>query len=283
LALSHGDDANRTLRVERPPSSRETEIHDYLKLIRRRWWIILLVPAFAAGIVVWAHSDDPVKYSATATVAARSLIGHVNSPYVGTNSTEAFAADFEATATQKPIVQAVSEATQVSSNSIRDGLNVTPVSTAAGMSALINVEYVTTERDRAGSVAKQVALATVRALFGPAFRQAAIEARREAALADPTAGPVGDGITGSLDQLLQHPQTMTLYPTTVESTTQSVIREVQIAVGAGLFLAIFIVIIADVFGPRSRQREDTWVAPDDEASARETSRTATQAPASGAR
>ncbi|MDQ4028322.1 MAG: hypothetical protein M3214_09780, partial [Actinomycetota bacterium] len=75
--MSHGDDANRRVPVEHSPASRDTEIHDYLRLFRRRWWIILIVPAFAAGIVVWAHSDDPVEYSATATVAARSLIGHV--------------------------------------------------------------------------------------------------------------------------------------------------------------------------------------------------------------
>jgi hypothetical protein len=281
--LSHGDDMNRRLPVERSPASRETEIHDYLRLIRRRWWIIVLVPAFAAGIVVWAHSDDPVKYSATATVAARSLIGHVNSPYVGTRSTEEFAADFQATATQKLVVQAVSEATQVSADSIRDGLSVAPVSTTSGMSALIDVKYVTTEKDRAGPVAKQIALGTLSALFEPAFRQAQIEAATETPTETPTEPPVGDGTTGSLDKLLQQPQTVTLYPTSVESATQSVIREVQIAIGAGLFLAVFIVIIADVLGPRSRLRESSRAAYEDEASSAETSHTASHAPASGAR
>jgi capsular polysaccharide biosynthesis protein len=282
--LSHGDDANRRVPVERSPASRETEIHDYLRLFRRRWWIIVLVPAFAAGIVAWSHSDDPVEYSATATVAARSLIGHVNSPYVGPNSTEEFAADFQATATEKLVVRAVSEATQVSADSIRDGLSVTPVSTTAGMSALIDVKYITTEKDRAGPVAKQIALGTLSALFEPAFRQAQIEAAAEAAATETTTeAPVGDGTTGSLDKLLQQPQTVTLYPTAVESTTQSVIREVQIAIGAGLFLAVFIVILADVLGPRSRLRESSRAAYEDEASSAETSHTASHAPASGAR
>lgn len=277
--MSQGDDANRRVPVERSPASRDTEIHDYLRLFRRRWWIILIVPAFAAGIVVWAHSDDPVEYSATATVAARSLIGHVNSPYVGPNSTEEFAADFQATTTEKLVVQEVSEATQVSADSIRDGLSVTPVSTTAGMSALIDVKYVTTEKDRAGPVAKQIALGTLSALFQPAFRQAEIEATTETT----TEAPVGDGTTGTLDKLLQQPQTVTLYPTAVESTTQSVIREVQIAIGAGLFLAVFIVILADVLGPRSRLRDSTRGAYEDEASSPETSHTASHAPASGAR
>ena len=277
--MSHGDDANRRVPVEHSPASRDTEIHDYLRLFRRRWWIILIVPAFAAGIVVWAHSDDPVEYSATATVAARSLIGHVNSPYVGPNSTEEFAADFQATATEKLVVQEVSEATQVSADSIRDGLSVTPVSTTAGMSALIDVKYVTTEKDRAGPVAKQIALGTLSALFQPAFRQAEIEATTETT----TEAPVGDGTTGTLDKLLQQPQTVTLYPTAVESTTQSVIREVQIAIGAGLFLAVFIVILADVLGPRSRLRESTRGPYEDEASSPETSHTASHAPAPGAR
>jgi capsular polysaccharide biosynthesis protein len=268
--LSQGDEANRPLRVERRPASREMEIHDYLRLIRRRWWIVILVPAVAAGIVLWVHSNDPVRYSAKATVTARSLIGHVRSPYVGTNSTAQFAADFEATAFQQPILEAVSVGTQVSPDRIKDGLSVTPVSTAAGMSALIDVQYVTTERDRAGPVAKEVAMETLRALFEPALPDTV------------TKDPIGTGTAGSLDELLLQPQTLTLYPTVKTSGTQSVLREIQIAVGAGLFLAIFMVIIADVLSSRSRETKDSQVS-DDETSAQETSRTAPRAPASGAR
>jgi hypothetical protein len=270
MALAHSDETNRTLRA-RPSSSRDPEIVDYLKSIRRRWWIVLLVPAFAAGIVVWVHSDDPVKYSARATLTARSLIGHVRSPYVGPNSAEEFAADFEATATQKPIVEAVSQVTEVEPDLIREGLSVTPVSATAGISALIDVEYVTTERDRAGPVARQVAMETVRALFEPALRDTSTEEL------------VGEGPTASLGELLKQPQTLTLYATTSASSTQSVIREVQIAVGAGLFLAILIVILADVMGPRSRASEESSVGHDDEASLHETSPTASRAPASRAR
>lgn len=271
MALSHGDESNRTLRVEYPARSSEPEIRDYLRSIRRRWWIVLLVPAFAAGIVVWSHSDDPVRYSATATVTARSLIGHVRSPYVGANSTEQFAADFQATATQKPIVIAVSRETQVLPKVIKEGLTVTPVSTDAGMSALINVDYVTTERDRAGPVAQQVAIETVRALFRPAFRKTSADE------------PFGTGTTGSLTTLLEDPQTLTLYPTTTTSATQTVLREVQIAVGAGLFLAVLIVVLADVLSPRGRKIEDSRVLNDDEVSSHENSRPASRAPASRAR
>jgi capsular polysaccharide biosynthesis protein len=271
MALSHGDESNRALRVEYPPRARDPEIRDYLRSIRRRWWIVILVPAFAAGIVLWVHSDDPVKYSATATVTARSLIGHVNSPYVGNNSTEEFVADFQATATQKPVLEAVSQLTQVLPRHIKQGLTVTPVSTDAGLSALIDVDYVTTERDEAGPVAKQVAVETVRALFKHTLNNAGEEE------------PFGSGTTGTLSELLQRPQTITLYPTTTFSTTQAVIREVQIAVGAGLFLAILIVLLADVLGPRGRDTEDSRVVYDDEVSSHETPRTAPRAPASGAR
>jgi hypothetical protein len=270
VRLSH-DQSNRPSRVGLPAGSREMEIHDYLRLIRRRWWLVILVPAVAAGIVLWTHTDDPSRYSATATVTARSLIGHIRSPYVGANSTAQFAADFEATATQQPILNAVSAALQVPTERIRDGLIVTPVSTTAGMSALIDVEYVTTDRDQAGLVAEAVAMETLRALFEPALPKTV------------TKKPIGEGSTGTLDELLQQPQTITLYPTINESTTQSVIREVQVAAGAGLFFAVFIVIIADVLGPRRRELRDSRTAADDETAPHEVSSTVPRAPASGAR
>jgi hypothetical protein len=252
------------------PAVREMEIHDYLRLIRRQWWIVILIPVVAVAIVLWAHADDPVRYSAKATVAARSLIGHVRSPYVGTNSTAQFAADFEATAFQQPIVEDVSEATGVSPKDIKGGLSVVPVSTAAGMSSLIDVVFVTVEKDRAGPVAEEVAIRTLRALFEPALPET------------PTKDPLGTGTAGSLDELLGQPQTLTVYPTAKTSSTRSVLRQIQVAVGAGLFLGILMVVVADVLSWRRHEKRDSEVS-QDEMSAAEKSRTPPPAPAPGIR
>jgi hypothetical protein len=64
------------------------------------------------------------------------------------------------------------------------------------------------------------------ALFEPAFVKRRSKLRTET----PTEAAVGEGTTGALDNLLQQPHTVTLYPTTVESATRSVIREVLIAI-----------------------------------------------------
>ena len=51
------------------------EIGDYLRVIRRRLWILVLVPVLAASIVGAVLLSQPLKYRAVATVAAPALVG----------------------------------------------------------------------------------------------------------------------------------------------------------------------------------------------------------------
>src|SRR5215208_4866059 len=51
------------------------EISEYLRIIWRRLWILLLVPLLAGGVVAAQVLREPTKYDATATVAAPAVVG----------------------------------------------------------------------------------------------------------------------------------------------------------------------------------------------------------------
>ena len=54
------------------------EITDYLSVIRRRLWILLLVPLVAGGVVAALVLRNPPMFGATASVAAPAVVGGVN-------------------------------------------------------------------------------------------------------------------------------------------------------------------------------------------------------------
>ncbi len=138
------------------------EIGSYLQVIRRRLWILLLVPLLAAGGVSAWLLRQPPQYEATATVAAPTVLGTSTvSPYSGGGGSKAFVADFQAAITSPLIVVKVAEETGARATDVKGGLVAGPI----GDSSLVQVTYRTTNRDRAAPVAQSAASHTIRFLF----------------------------------------------------------------------------------------------------------------------
>jgi capsular polysaccharide biosynthesis protein len=138
------------------------EISDYLRVIRRRLWILVLVPLLAAGAVaVWVLRQPP-QYQATVTVAAPTVLsGTTDGQYSGANAPRAFVADFRAVITSPLIVNKVAEETGAAADDIKDGITAA----AIGDSSLVQVTYRTPKREQAGMVAQAAAGDTIRFLF----------------------------------------------------------------------------------------------------------------------
>lgn len=137
------------------------EISDYLRVIWRRLWILVLVPLLAGGIVTSMVLREPPKYTATANVAAPSVVGGGTGPYQGPNGIKAFVENFTAMVVSPQVINQVSKQTKVSVSDITAGLTSAPV----GQSGLVTVTYTTTQKDTAGAVAKAAASDTMTALF----------------------------------------------------------------------------------------------------------------------
>src|SRR5262245_42824326 len=112
------------------------EIAGYLTIIRKRIWVLVLIPLLAAGIVLAVILTGPTTYSATATVAAPWLISNAPGDAYDTSSgASQFVADFIAAISVPPVVDAVADATGAPETSLRENVTVTPI----GESSLIQV------------------------------------------------------------------------------------------------------------------------------------------------
>jgi capsular polysaccharide biosynthesis protein len=160
------------------------ELYDYLTAIRRRLWIVLVVPLLAGGIVAAFVLTGPTMYQSTATVAAPALVGGTgSSQYGGSNGFDAFVANFTAAVTSPRILTKVAQTTGTSSSELEEGL----LAQRIGDSSLIEVTFRTTHRERATPVARAAASETIRFLFQTQVtlaRQTADEARKAVTKAD---------------------------------------------------------------------------------------------------
>jgi capsular polysaccharide biosynthesis protein len=138
------------------------EIGDYLRVIRRRLWILVLVPVLAAGIVGAVLLSQPLKYRAVATVAAPALVGGAaDNQYSGPGGVRVFVANFAAALTAPQVVSKVAEQTKATEQAIYEGLSAQPIQE----SSLIQVTYVDTDRARSAAVAQAASRETIRFLF----------------------------------------------------------------------------------------------------------------------
>jgi capsular polysaccharide biosynthesis protein len=138
------------------------EIDSYLGAIRRRLWILILVPLLAAGAVIAWELRQPPEHQVTATVAAPAVVGgSATNQYSGANAPRAFVADFSGAITSPLIVNQVAERTGADPNAVKNGL----AGSQTGESILVHVTYTTPDRDRAVPVLNETAGATIRFLF----------------------------------------------------------------------------------------------------------------------
>lgn len=141
------------------------ELRDYLRLARRRIWILIILPVLAAGGVTAVTFMKPLQYSADATIAAPALVGG-NNQYTGANGPKAFDSNFGAALTSPAVVDEVAKKTHVSASTVTGGLAVTTLGTSTvGTSTILKVTYTTTDRRTAVPVVRTAAGDTLQFLF----------------------------------------------------------------------------------------------------------------------
>src|SRR2546423_727007 len=171
------------------------EIKDHLALIRRRLWIIILVPLLAAGATVGLVWERPRSYGATATVAVPGVIGGQDGQFSGSTGNKAFVANFVAVVHSRAIADAVAAETKIPSDTILSGTTTVPV----GDSSIITVTYKTEHKPDAERVVTALAGRSLKFMFDP--RQA-IATGAKAQQAVDQANQAGTPAQGDLDHLV---------------------------------------------------------------------------------
>ncbi|MGL4175212.1 MAG: hypothetical protein ACRCSN_03970 [Dermatophilaceae bacterium] len=145
------------------------EITDYLRILRRRRLVLVLVPLLAVlAAVTWAVLT-PRVHTAVATVNGTALVGTATSQFTGPQGVSQFAAAFAAAAKGPAVVNEVSDRTSVPVDDVVDGLAVAQV----GESPSMRVVYESTERGSVEPVLSAVVRETLISLFQPRADQAA--------------------------------------------------------------------------------------------------------------
>ncbi|MGL5861665.1 MAG: hypothetical protein ACRCY9_10470, partial [Phycicoccus sp.] len=145
------------------------EIIDYLRILRKRRRVLVLVPLLAVLVAVTWAVVTPRVHTAVATVNGTALVGTATSQFTGPQGVGQFAAAFAAAATGPAVVNAVSDRTSVPVGEVRDGLVVTQV----GESPSMRVAFESTERRTVEPVLSAVVRETLVNLFQPRADQAA--------------------------------------------------------------------------------------------------------------
>lgn len=144
------------------------EIVDYLKLARRRLWVIVLVPLLAAAAVLGYHYATPQAYRASAYVFMPSVVSGASTQYAGGTGAANWANAFSATATSPIVTRTVAASTGVPAKEIANGIAVSQQQ----QSWQLEVDYTGTNPAVASQVVKGVASQTANALFAPQVAQA---------------------------------------------------------------------------------------------------------------
>ena len=136
------------------------EIRQYLYAIRRRLWIVILLPLVAATAATGYLARQPEKFQSTAVVVVPSLSGKGYS----TSAVTQYFSTFKDVLISTPVVADVSRKTGASQLEIT--ANLTAV-TASASSNIINVTYTGTNRSQVGKVAELASRESLDALMQP--------------------------------------------------------------------------------------------------------------------
>jgi capsular polysaccharide biosynthesis protein len=138
------------------------EIVDYLRIARRRLWVLVGIPLAAAIITTLFVFLSPAQYTATATVSAPALVGgQPGNQFSGSQAVGQFASAFQSVAQGPAIRQSVSAATGVALGKIQGGLTVSQV----GASSTMQLTYQSTQRKEIVPVLTAVTKQTLANLF----------------------------------------------------------------------------------------------------------------------
>ena len=138
------------------------EIADYLRIARRRVWLLIGVPLIAAALTAALIMLSPTTYTATSTVSAPALIGGTGSnQFSGTQAISMFAAQFSATSHLPSVVNAVAAQTKVPASDIVDNSTVAQV----GASSVMTVTFTYPKESAVAPVVKSLTSETLRTMF----------------------------------------------------------------------------------------------------------------------
>jgi len=138
------------------------EIADYLRVARRRLWVLIAVPVIAGGIAAYLVLAAPATYTATSTVSAPALVGgSTTNQYTGAQAVNQFVAQFQATAQVPAVLDAVSKQTKVSRADLAAGLTVAQV----GASSVMTMTFTTPKRGIAKPVLDALTRETLQTMF----------------------------------------------------------------------------------------------------------------------
>lgn len=152
------------------------EIKDHLALIRKRLWILVLVPLLAAAATVGLVMRQPQEYHATATVAVPAVVGGADGPFSGVTGNRAFVANLDAIVHSRAIAEAVAADLQIPSADILRGTRTTPI----GESSLLAVSYRTEHKADAERVVTALAARSLAFMFDPRQALSATSKAQEA-------------------------------------------------------------------------------------------------------
>jgi len=137
------------------------EIIDYLRIARRRWWILVAVPVLAGLAAAALILSAPPSYSSTATVSSGSLVNSDGSPFTGTQATGQFVAAFTAASQNPQTRQSVQAQTGVGPTDQADGIEVDPI----GASSDLQVIFTSRDRKLSAAVAQATAREALKQMF----------------------------------------------------------------------------------------------------------------------
>ncbi|HET6625230.1 MAG TPA: hypothetical protein VFG63_02470 [Nocardioidaceae bacterium] len=144
------------------------EIFDYLKVARRRLWVIVVIPLLAGAGVLGYWQLSAKDYQATAYVFAPDLLAGTGSQFSGPAGVANWVNEFTATAVSPRVTRRVAAQADIPVADIKQGLEVTQLE-ASGQ---LQVSFSWTDGAVANKVVEGVATATPRALFRPRLAQA---------------------------------------------------------------------------------------------------------------
>jgi capsular polysaccharide biosynthesis protein len=138
------------------------EIADYLRVARRRMWVLLGVPILAAAITAALVLLSPTTYTGTATVSAPALVGGATSnQYTGSQAVNQFVAQYTATSQVPAVLDAVSRDTKVPRSTITDGLTVAQV----GASSVMTMTFTSSDKAIVHPVLESLSQHTLATMF----------------------------------------------------------------------------------------------------------------------
>jgi len=140
------------------------EISEYLPMVRRRLWILVVVPVLAALVGLVAFAGAPRTYSSSVEVAAPTTAENTT-----TGAVTVFVSSFTELLTTQPVIDRVSSETGASRARLRSGLSAG----AVGGSSLIKVTYTSTRRQEVQAAVESATRATLDLVSAPQAAAAA--------------------------------------------------------------------------------------------------------------